>query len=256
MNKDQTFPQNEVEGFAKKFAKYSFNTLICGLGLLFILYASKIYCDSWSFANALVYFVGFFGIPVLLLVLCWKIKAVRYQLLVCVIILAIWLPYSYGFTRVYKNDFSAYLANETAFSEKAAEYMPSSNAISNTQVISYEEQNTLNGNFKLIKLTVAYEDEMFQTEKENLKKRYQANLKEYHYDDFYLDGERFYCFAIPDDKVSYAMAYHTCSDEGTITYLFFQNKHGLFGWRAGVELGAYFGYDRVIAIENTIEETS
>ena len=255
MNETHNMFESKAERIAKKIANSLLKTLLCGVGLFLILYLSYGYSERFSIFGAIIYFLCFLGIPILLLVLLWKDKAMRWRLFVCVALLLIWLPYSYGFTKVYTNDFSAYLTDDSAFTVNAAEYLPSSEKLSDTQVIAYQEQKTLNGNFKLLQVTVVYSEEAYQAEKERLEKQYQENKEvAFHYDDFYLNGARFYCFSLKDHTVNYAMAYHTCSDERSVTYLFFQEQKGLFSWQAGLELKLRLGYEWVTPIDPSHDE--
>lgn len=222
------------------------------LGFCCLLYLVKAVVGPFDFFHVAVFFTVFVFAPIVILIVFWSKKTLRWYLLACTCILVFWSIYSFGsWTKIVENDFSTYMIEDLEHTEL---YMPSKESLTTAKIVAYEDTKNVFDDYRMIKFTAQYSNEDFLIAKEKMDDQYQTYITQESYStafddvDFYLDGHRFFCVMEQNGVKGYAVAYHASSESNSITYLFFEDDIGLFSWAADIDLMTVIGKDRVIPL--------
>lgn len=179
------------------------------------------------------YFGGVVGLPVALLVVCWKNQRFRWYLLIAIILI---LPLSickyYYNIETEDHDLTNYLNGGTSFYDAAAEFLPTKDELQCADNIEYTHKSWKTGR-EYIYLAINYDASMYNLITEHMQQTYESNLRRYsgsphyctEYEPFLLNGHSYRCCDIVLDGEYYAIAYSLCEDNYAISIVFLSDSN-------------------------------
>ncbi len=229
----------------KAFAIF-FKIILCVL-FICLPFLSITFEIRWSFWNVAAFVLIFGILPFSAIFICLKAKKWgRWCISIYTVLLALLLALVYCNGLFFINhDFETYLKEETSFSKNAATVMPSRSTLENAQVLFFEHTAAAIGDFEMYKISVKYEESIFNTESQKLLTQYEANSTKIPDHNFYFDGTKYLCYTFIEDHTVYAMAYSSCEETLTISYIFFKHEVCLPSMSAGDALYCVYGDDRI-----------
>ena len=123
-------------------------------------------------------------------------------------------------------DFTTYLSGDSEFEKNVALVMPSKEELENSKVVYYvyydncEKSDTFGK--KMIQLTVEYSDEDFSNAVQKMKNRFDLYDNGIMNSQFFYNGVLYDSFSFRENDYC-AIAYNTCSDSNTISYIAFDS---------------------------------
>lgn len=189
--------------------------LITAMGLLFC--ANK-YIIGTNPINIAIFILLFILLPIGFVFVFRKNREIKWVVFVLAIFVSISSIYiGYGNFIIIKKDFKEYMSKDTDFNQIAATKLPNKSDLNDSQVVFYEEAERLNGTFHVLRMVVEYSTEEYFERSEALSE-YQ-DMNQIDQEIFYLNGTKYYGYVFNVQEY-YAIAYHCCSDDLTISYIF------------------------------------
>ncbi len=201
------------------------------------------YTKQWSMWNCVLYLVLCVIIPVVVVIFLFKENKLFYLYLILILFIIVYcLGYYFEYSFKTEEKIEMYLSQDSDFENNAEIVMPTQEILSDNNIVFYnyiEKKDT-----QLYFLTVQYKNNDFMYEKErmeNLNYWYTSQFDPAYMgeDIFFLDG-KLYSGMVYYHNDYYSIAFHICSDDNTVSYIFLKNNSYLQTMTMGQTLSLIF----------------